>query len=186
MFRIRHLAEVSFKTRRKKGSFCLNKGKYMWYNITDMKNKTFAFLYSPLATLLIIATAVMFAAAAAVNIYDAVKFYDTHTARCVFAIIVAALSVVPLVLAISAVAYGRYLIKGNFLYCRFGLIFFKTDILTIFQLTEFKAQNKLVMYFKDEKYSVAVISEKYYQDFYKALKAVNPEITYTIISAEED
>ena len=150
-----------------------------------MKIKKFPFRYSALAITLIIATALLFAASTAVNIYDAVKFYDTERTRFIFAVIVAALSLIPLVLAIFALFYGRYEIKGGFLYCRFGLIFFKTDISTIFQLTEFKAQNKLVMYFKDEKYSVAVINEKYYQDFYKALKRFNPEIAYTVMSAEE-
>lgn len=150
-----------------------------------MKIKKFPFEYSAPVITLIIATALLFAAAAAVNVYDAVKFYQTETTRFVFAVAVATLSVVPCVLAVSALLYGRYVVCGKFLYCRFGLIFFKTDIATVFQLTEFKAQNKLVMYFKDEKYSVAVINEKYYRDFYAALKEVNPEITYTIISAEE-
>ncbi len=150
-----------------------------------MKIKKFPFEYSAPVITLIIATALLFAAAAAVNVYDAVKFYQTETPRFVFAVAVATLSVVPFILAVSALLYGRYVVCGKFLYCRFGLIFFKTDIATIFQLTEFKAQNKLVMYFKDEKYSVAVINEKYYRDFYAALKEVNHEITYTIISAEE-
>lgn len=151
-----------------------------------MKIKKFTFTYSPLAIILIIAAALLFSGATAVNIYDAVKFYGTHAAKCAFAITIALLCVVPLILAISALAYGRYVIKGEFLYCRFGIISVKTDISEIFQLTEFKAQNKLVMYFKGEKYSVAVINEKYYQDFYRALKEANPEITYTVISAEED
>ena len=150
-----------------------------------MKIKKFSFCYSALAIILIIAAALLFAAATAVNIYDAVKFYDAERARFTFAVIVATLSLIPLILAVSALFYGRYEIKNKFLYCRFGLVFVKTDISTIFQLTEFKTQNKLVMYFKGEKYSVAVINEKFYQDFYKALKEVNPEITYTVISAEE-
>ena len=58
-------------------------------------------------------------------------------------------------------------------------------ITDIFQLTEFTTLNKLVMYYTDEKYSVAVISEKYYREFYEALKAVNPDIIYTVQSAEE-
>ena len=150
-----------------------------------MKIKKFPFMYSAPVITLIIATSLLFAAATAVNIYDAVKFYQINTTRLVFAITVATLSLAAFLLAVSALLYGRYVVCGKFLYCRFGLIFFKTDIATIFQLTEFKAQNKLVMYFKDEKYSVAVINEKYYQEFYSALKEVNPEITYTVISAEE-
>ncbi|MBP5467281.1 MAG: hypothetical protein J6Y43_06955 [Clostridia bacterium] len=150
-----------------------------------MKIKKFPFCYSALAITLLIATAVLFAAATVVNIYDAVKLRDIETVGFIFAVAVAALSLIPFILAVWALFYGRYVIKGGFLFCRFGLISVKTDISTIFQLTEFKTQNKLVMYFKDEKYSVAVINEKYYRDFYTALKEVNPRITYTVMSAEE-
>ena len=151
-----------------------------------MRIKKFPFGYSALAITLIVAAVLVFSAGVAVNVYDAVKFYGTNTSKFVFAVIVAALSLLPTVLAVAALIYGRYVVKGKYLYCRFGLISVKTDISEIFQLTEFKAQNKLVMYFKGEKYSVAVINEKYYQDFYRALKEVNPKITYTVISAEED
>lgn len=150
-----------------------------------MKIKKFPFCFSALAITLIIAAALIFSAGVAVNVYDAIKFYGINTSKFVFAVIVATLSFLPTILAVAALIYGRYVVKGKYLYCRFGLIFIKTDISGIFQLTEFKAQNKLVMYFKGEKYSVAVINEKHYQDFYKALKEVNPEITYTVISAEE-
>lgn len=150
-----------------------------------MKIKKFPFCFSALAITLIIATALIFSAGVAVNVYDAIKFYGINTSKFVFAVIVATLSFLPTVLAAAALICGRYVVKGKYLYCRFGLIFIKTDISEIFQLTEFKALDKLVMYFKDEKYSVAVINEKHYQDFYKALKEVNPEITYTVISAEE-
>lgn len=128
--------------------------------------------------------AVLFAASTAINVYDAISFYGENTAKTVIAAIVAAVSFLAFLSAVAAAAYGRYVVKGDFLYCRFGFFYTKTKINDIFQLTEFKTLDKLVMYFKDEKYSVAVISEKYYREFYEALKTVNPDIVYTIQSAE--
>ena len=147
--------------------------------------KKFVFRYSPIVWVLLTVSTAIFAASVAVNVYDAVSFTGENTAKTVFAIVVAAVSLAALILTSSAACYGRYVVKGKYLYCRFGFIYTKTDISSIFQLTEFKAQNKLVMYFKDEKYSVAVISEKNYAAFYAALKAVNPAVIYTVQSADE-
>ena len=147
--------------------------------------KKFVFRYTPLIWILLIVVAVIFAAAIAVNVYDAINFFAVNNVKFVFAVIFSVFSAVLLFLTLSAIIYGRYVIKGKYLYFRFGIFFTKTDITDIFQLTEFKAQNKLVMYFKDEKYSVAVISEKNYAAFYAALKAVNPAVIYTVQSADE-
>ena len=147
--------------------------------------KKFVFRYSTLAWVMIVIIAALFATSTVINVYDAVNFSDENTAKTVIAITVAAISFFAFISAVAAAVYGRYVIKDGYLYCRFGFFYTKTKITDIFQLTEFTKLNKLVMYFKDEKYSVAVISEKYYGEFYEALKAVNPDIIYTVQSAEE-
>ena len=134
---------------------------------------------------MLILVAVIFAVSTAINVYDAVSFAGENTVKTVIAIIVAAISLFVFAAVVAAAVYGRYVVKDNYLYCRFGFFYTKTEIAEIFQITEFKAVNKLVMYFQNEKYSVAVISEKYYREFYEALKSVNPNILYTIQSAEE-
>ena len=164
------------------GIFYLNIG----YNSATIKEmKKFAFRYSALAWIMIVVIAALFAASTAVNVYDAITFFSENTAKTVIATIVATVSFCAFVSAVGAAAYGRYVVKGNYLYCRFGFFYTKTDINDIFQLTEFPSLKKLVMYFKDEKYAVAVISEKRYRAFYEALKEINPKIIYTIQSAEE-
>lgn len=150
------------------------------------KMKKFTFKYSTLVWILLIAVALIFAASVAANIYDAVYYSGENQTRFILALIISTCSLALLIFTVSAAFYGKYVIKGKFLYFHFGFFFTKTDISTIFQLTEFKAQNKLVMYFINEKYALAVIDEKYYQAFYEALKKVNPEITYTVQSAEEE
>lgn len=145
----------------------------------------FAFKYSPLVWVLLVAVALLFSAAVATNVYDVVAFSDGDKTRFILSLIMAILSLALLTFTVAAAVYSKYVIRDKYLYFRFGFLYTKTEINNIFQLTEFKAQNKLVMYFKNEKYSVAVIDEKHYNDFYCALKKVNPEITYTVQSPEE-
>lgn len=149
--------------------------------------KKFFFKYSALVWVMIVIIIALFAASTAINVYDAIHFFGESNAisKTVIAAIVATVSFLAFLSAVAAAVYGRYVVKDGYLYCRFGFFYTKTKITDIFQLTEFKALNKLVMYFKDEKYSVAVISEKYYREFYEALKAENPDIIYTVQSAEE-
>ena len=148
--------------------------------------KKFVLKYSPIIWILLGLIAVIFSAAAVLNILDAVSFAGEIGTKFIFSLIVAFFSVVILILIISALLYGRYVIREKYLYFHFGLIFTKTDINDVFQLTHFKAQNKLVIYFKNEKYAVAIIDRKYYNDFYDALKAVNPDIIFTVNAADED
>ena len=145
----------------------------------------FTFKYSPLIWVLLTVISLLFAAAVATNLYDAIAFSGEGAARFILSLSMAILSALLLTLTVAAAIYSKYVVKGKFLYFRLGFLYTKTDINDIFQLTEFKRQNKLVMYFKNEKYSVAVIDEKYYNSFYEALKKVNPEITYTVQSVEE-
>ena len=147
--------------------------------------KKFVFRYSAFAWIMIIVATALFAASTAINVYDAVIFSGENTVKTIAAAIIAAISFCAFLSAVAAAAYGRYVFKGDYLYCRFGFFYTKTAAKDIFQLTEFPALNKLVMYFKNEKYSVAVISEKYHLEFYEALKAANPDAIYTIQSAEE-
>ena len=147
--------------------------------------KKFVFKYSTIIWIMLAIITAIFAAAVVFNVLDAVAFAGEIGARFVFAIIVATLSLAVLILIASALFYGRYVIKDKFLYFHFGLIFTKTDINEIFQLTLFTAQNKLVMYLKNEKYSVVIIDKKNYDAFYEALKKVNPEIIFTVHGTEE-
>ncbi|MBO4251710.1 MAG: hypothetical protein J5911_03500 [Clostridia bacterium] len=144
----------------------------------------FTFKYSPLIWVLLSLVTLTFAAAIYMNLHDAV-IYSEDAIKFAISLSLATVSVVLLVLVVAAMICPKYEIKGKYLVFRFGLLYSRTKISDIFQLTEFKAQKKLVIYFKNEKYSVAMIDEKYYGDFYAALKKVEPEINYTVQSAEE-
>ncbi|MBQ9485908.1 MAG: hypothetical protein IJU83_03620 [Clostridia bacterium] len=147
--------------------------------------KKFVFKYPPVVWALLIAVSLIFAAAVTINVYDAIRLAEESTSRAVFAWIIAVLSAIMFTVALSVLFYGRYIIKDGFLYCRLGFFRSKTDVKTIFQITEFKANKKLVMYIVPEKYSVAVIDQSKYAEFFAALKEINPALSYTVVSADD-
>lgn len=148
--------------------------------------KKFSFKYSPVLKILLGVIAAVFATAVTFNIYDAVRFFGVFTTKFAFALTIALLSLILLILVLSALFCAKYVVGGKYLFFYFGLIRTKTDIREIFQLTLFKEQDKLVIYFKNQKYAVVLIDKKFYDDFYGALKAVNPDILFTVSGAEDD
>ncbi len=82
--------------------------------------------------------------------------------------------------------YGCYTVKGSTLYCNFGVVKTSYDIKDVVCITHFKKSDKLVVYFKDAKYTVIVIDNKLYDDFIATLREINPSIAYdTRIDGED-
>ncbi len=77
---------------------------------------------------------------------------------------------------VSAAVYGRYVFKNGYLYLYFGFFRTKTKTDDVVQITRFLKSDKLVIYYKDAKYSVVVISPEYYAEFIAALKRANPSV----------
>lgn len=77
---------------------------------------------------------------------------------------------------ISVAVYGRYVFKNGCLYLHFGFVYTKTDTKDIVRITHFLKSDKLVMYFKDAKYSVVVIAPELYKEFAQTVKTFNPNV----------
>ena len=146
----------------------------------------FPFRYSYLIIVLLSAVSVIFGASAALNVVNAVNHEIDGLLPIFFYVFLAALSLVMFVFSTAALLFGKYTVKNGFLYCRFGLLYSKTPIKDIFQLTEFKANKKLVAYLVSEEFTVIVVKEKYYAPLYEELKKVNPRIVYTIAESFSD
>lgn len=145
--------------------------------------KRFPFKFSPLVIVLLSLVTVIFGASVALNIVYAIRFTDIGTT--ITYIVMTVLCLAMAVFSFAALVFSRYEIKKGKLYCRLGFIFVKTDIKNIFQITDFKAEGKLVIYAVPEKYSVIIIKNKYYQAFYQALKKENPELIFTTTEKAE-
>ena len=141
--------------------------------------KKFPFKYSALIIILLIAVSAIFGASAALNTVNAVNSAKIGVTETVFHGFLAILSFAMFLFSVAAMVFGNYSIKNGYLYCRFGILYSKTPIKDIFQLTEFKAMKKLVAYIAPEKYTVIVVKEKYFTALFEELKKINPEIIYT-------
>ena len=146
--------------------------------------KKFRFSYSPIVKILIATVIVIAAAGLTLNIVTVVKYAKSDTLLTVVYGVLSVLTALLLIEAIAIAFYGLYSIKGGFLYSFFGLIYSKTDVNDIIAVQVFNQTRKLVVYFKDEKFSVIIVAPEKYDDFIAALIKANPEIKYLSDGAE--
>ena len=146
--------------------------------------KKIRFSYSPIVKILIAAVIVIAAAGLTLNIVTVVKYAKSDTLLTVVYGVLSLLTALLLIEAIAIAFYGLYSIKGGFLYSYFGLIYSKTDVNDIIAVQVFNQTRKLVVYFKDEKFSVIIVAPEKYDDFIAALIKANPEIKYLSDGAE--
>ncbi|MBR2384581.1 MAG: hypothetical protein IKA99_03120 [Clostridia bacterium] len=141
--------------------------------------KKFRFCYSPLVWCLLVLVIGLSIAGSIKSVLTLLAKINGGSSSLVGDILLIVINVTLLVFSVSVSVFGNYIIKGNTLYSYFGFIRTKSDVNDVVQITLFKKSNKLVVYFKDAKYSVIVISEKFYEPFILALREVNKSIIYT-------
>lgn len=145
--------------------------------------KKFRFKYSTTIWLLLAVVVVLSVAGVAWNIFNIKEYLWAGTLKItVYAVIVAVTGFIA-ILAISVMAYGFYVVKGENLYVCFGIIRSRMKISEITQISHFKKSDKLVVYFTDQKYTVIVISPAEYDLFIKTIREINNKVIY---SAEID
>lgn len=140
--------------------------------------KKFKFFYSPLVKILIILVCVIAAAGLIMNILTVINYAKSNVLSAALYGVLTVLTALLLAEAIAIAFYGLYKIKNGYLYSYFGLIRSKTDVKEIAAVQVFKTTEKLVVYFKDEKYSVIIISPKFYDEFIATLLKANPDIKH--------
>ncbi len=147
----------------------------MYYNIGMKK---FRFKYSPVIWVLLCLVIALSLAGLGWNIFNFISFVHTDTIKTVLYAIVIALNAFLVFLAIAVATYGAYVIKDGNLYAYFGIIRSKYNVMDIVEITHFKKSDKLVAYFKDNKFTVIVISPSNYDDFVIAIREINKEIVF--------
>lgn len=146
--------------------------------------KKFRFYYSPLLKILIALVIAIAAAGLVVNILTVINYAKTNAFLSVVYGVLCLLTAVLLAEAVAIAFYGLYKIKDGYLYAYFGFIYSKTDVKNIVCAQVFKKTEKLVVYYKDEKFSVIIISPEQFDDFVAALIKANPDIKYLSDGAE--
>ena len=148
--------------------------------------KKFRFKYSATVWVLLAVVVILSTAGMVWNIFNLKEYLWAGAFKVtVYALIVLITAFLSL-FALSVMAYGYYVIKKDCLYTQFGFVGSKVKISEITEITHFKKSNKLVAYFKDEKYSVIVIEEQNYDEFIKTLREINKEIKYSVKIDGED
>ena len=148
--------------------------------------KSFRFKYSLTVWVLLGVVLALSLIGLAWNVFNLTEYLCAGAFKItVYALIIAITSLLT-VFVISMLVYAKYVIKGGYLITRFGLISNKELIENVVQITHFKKSNKLVVYFKDDKYTVIVINENEYESFILAMREVNKKIIYdTKIDGED-
>ncbi len=148
--------------------------------------KKFRFNYSVTVWLLLSAVILLLAGGLAYNVYNTVSFTGRGAGNFVIYLLISLLNGFLLAFAVSVAVNGKYVIKNKKLYSYFGFIRSFADINDVVQITHFKKSDKLVLYFKDAKYTVVIISPEKYEDFIFALREENRQIIYDSRTDGED
>ncbi len=141
--------------------------------------KQFRFKYSPLVLVLIGLVLVISLLGLGFNIFNIIVTKEQGFTLISYYIIVV-LTAFILVLAISIAVYGKYKIKNGYLYSYFGFILSKIKVEDIAEIVHFKDSDKLVLYTKDNAYTIIVIVPKYYNDFVLSIREENSKIKFDI------
>ena len=148
--------------------------------------KRYKFLFSKLLYAVFALAIVLCCAGVGTAIWRYVMGYieDTYVwiGFCVLLFVSAFLAV----LIVSIMIRSYYSIDDKELCLRLGLLKSRYPLKTVSSVHLFKGSGKLVVYFKDNRYSAIVIAESEYDDFVKTLLEKNDRIGFSFSSPEEE
>ena len=148
--------------------------------------KNFKFKYSLTVWILLGVVLALSLVGLAWNVFNLTEYLWAGAFKITVYALIIALTALLATFTISMMVYGKYVIKNGYIITRFGLVFSRELIENVVQITHFKKSNKLVVYFKDDKYTVIVINESEYENFILAMREVNKKIIYdTKIDGED-
>ena len=148
--------------------------------------KNFKFKYSLTVWILLGVVLALSLVGLAWNVFNLTEYLWAGAFKITVYALIIALTALLATFTISMMVYGKYVIKNGYIITRFGLVFSRELIENVVQITHFKKSNKLVVYFKDDKYTVIIINESEYENFILAMREVNKKIIYdTKIDGED-
>ncbi len=145
----------------------------------------FRFKFSPLIYGLLALVVALSIAGLAWNIYNLFAVQNQGALQTVSYVVIGVISLAVLAISLGVLLFGYYVIKGTKLYVYFGFIRTFVDLNDVIAITHFKLSDKLVIYYKDEKFSVITISPKKYDDFISAVLKINGNVIFSSKEKEE-
>lgn len=148
--------------------------------------KKFQYKFSGLVIILLCVITLLTLAGVLWNIFNIIELHD----KGVFYVVIYSLLVViefGVFLTVFAVLISSgYSIVNQSLICRFGFIKFRRNVSDIERISVFQETKNLVVYFKNNLYTVIIISEQNFNEFIKELRDKNNQIVYTVESNQEN
>ena len=140
--------------------------------------KTFKFKYTLTIWILLGVVLALSVAGIAWNIFTIVQFAGLNLTKTVSSIIMCVLCAFLGFLATSIMISGKYVVKNDAIISYMGIIKTVFPIKDVTEITHFKKSDKLVLYYKPDKYVVIVIDPLCYDDFVKTVRQINPMIIF--------
>lgn len=142
--------------------------------------RTFRFRFSKLIILLQIAAMVLAAAAIAYTVYRMITLGFGDASLIIQYVLLLLFGVGAIVIFSAMLIRSVYIVGKNEIILRFGLIKSVYKIKEIESIRLFSKTNKLVLYFKNEKYTVISVKPEWYNDFIREVLSHNLNIRYDV------
>ncbi len=147
--------------------------------------KSFRFKYSPIVWVLLGLVIAIFLTGLGFNIFN-IAVTKEQGFKLVSYWIMAGVTGLVLLLAISVAIFGKYVIKKGYVYSYFGIVSSKIAIEDIVEIVHFKKSNSLVAYFSDNNFSVIVIAPELFDEFVLSVRKEKPSIKFDIKIEDEN
>ena len=148
--------------------------------------RTFRFRFSKLIILLQIAAMVLVAAAIAYTVYRMITLGFGDASLIIQYVLLLLFGVGAIVIFSAMLIRSVYIVGKNEIILRFGLIKSVYKIKEIESIRLFSKTNKLVLYFKNEKYTVISVKPEWYNDFIREVLSHNLNIRYDVSITDKD
>ncbi len=148
--------------------------------------KTYKFKFSKLVLFLCFLAIAVALAAIAFTIYRIYMYGFSSPTLVIQHVAILIIAVLAIIIFISLLIRSVYKITDKEIILWFGIVKQVFKIADIESIHLFTKTNKLVIYFKDEKYTVIVVKPEWYNEFTKEIIARNDKIRYDVSTTDKD
>ena len=141
--------------------------------------KKFKFKFSGFVFFLLSAVLVVCFISLALNLFNLVQYAKNPLFKFLPYIIYIIITLFLIAVVLGIMFFSGYSIKKDTLFVRFGFFVSKTKVKDIIAITHFKISDKLVVYYKEQAFSVVVIAKEKYDDFVLSLRNANKNIFFS-------
>lgn len=148
--------------------------------------KSYKFRFSKLVLVLIGLAIAAALAAVAYTVYRIYLYGFSSPLLVIQHIAVLIVAALAIVIFVSLLIRSVYKITDTQIILWFGIVKQTFKIADIESVHLFTKTNKLVIYFKDDKYTVIVVKPEWYNEFTKEILARNDKIRYDVSTTDKD